>query len=214
MTPEQAALVERHLPLARSIARRYQGLGLDLEDLEQEACRGLCDAVGRYDIATHPDVAFSGYAPHWCRKRITEALAIAGVVHGSARFERDKARCLRARARLERQGDLAPTREQIAERTGLDGERVREVLAMRPSETPVEDFGTFDTPGALAEADDRLDRVQAMLDRCDELGRKVLILCGVNGLTVPQAARRLGISPKRALTEHDRACRTIAGLGH
>ena len=216
LTADQAGLIERHLPLARSIARRYQGLGLDLEDLEQEAARGLCDAAQRYDPATHPDVSFAGYAPYWCRYRISEALATARVVHGSVRFERDRVRCLQALSRLEQEGHLTPTRAQIAERTGLDEERIREVLAMKPTDTPIEDYGSFDPArDDAADADpDRIARIEAMLERCSEMGKQMLILCGVNGLSVSQAARRLRISPKLALTEHDRACKTVAGLAH
>lgn len=57
--PAQAALVERFMPLARQLARRYYGRE-DLEDLEQVAAIGLLKAMDRFD----PDrgLAFSTFA--------------------------------------------------------------------------------------------------------------------------------------------------------
>src|SRR5215210_3297054 len=53
-------LVERFLPLARQLARRYQRAGEPLDDLLQVASMGLIKAIDRFD----PDreVAFSSYA--------------------------------------------------------------------------------------------------------------------------------------------------------
>jgi RNA polymerase sigma-B factor len=53
-------LVERFLPLARQLARRYQRAGEPLDDLLQVASLGLIKAIDRFD----PDreIAFSSYA--------------------------------------------------------------------------------------------------------------------------------------------------------
>jgi RNA polymerase sigma-B factor len=54
------ALVERYLPLARQLARRYQRPDEPLDDLMQVASLGLVKAVDRFDATR--DVAFSSYA--------------------------------------------------------------------------------------------------------------------------------------------------------
>ena len=53
-------LIERFLPLARQLARRYQRTGEPLDDLLQVASLGLIKAIDRFD----PDreIAFSSYA--------------------------------------------------------------------------------------------------------------------------------------------------------
>src|SRR5512133_3635990 len=57
---ERDALVERFLPLARSLARRYQRGPEPPEDLEQVASLALVRAVESFDPTR--DLAFSSYA--------------------------------------------------------------------------------------------------------------------------------------------------------
>ena len=60
MTPQaRRLLIERHLPLVRSIARRFAGAE-PLEDLAQVGAIGLIKAADRFDEAR--GVAFSAYA--------------------------------------------------------------------------------------------------------------------------------------------------------
>ena len=48
-------IVERCLPLADHIARRFQGRGESRDDLVQVARVGLVNAVNRYDVTTGSD---------------------------------------------------------------------------------------------------------------------------------------------------------------
>jgi len=45
----RADLVVRHLPVARSLAARYAGRGIEIDDLRQAARMGLVKAARRYD---------------------------------------------------------------------------------------------------------------------------------------------------------------------
>src|SRR3954464_3502265 len=53
-------LIERFLPLARQLARRYQRAEEPLDDLVQVASIGLIKAIDRFDASR--EVAFSSYA--------------------------------------------------------------------------------------------------------------------------------------------------------
>ncbi len=57
---DREILVERFLPLARQLARRYQRPEEPFDDLFQVACLGLVKAIDRFDLSR--DVAFSSYA--------------------------------------------------------------------------------------------------------------------------------------------------------
>src|SRR2546429_9573942 len=59
---EQARLelVERTLPLARTLARRYANKGESLDDLEQVAALGPVKAIERFDL--EPDVRLTTFA--------------------------------------------------------------------------------------------------------------------------------------------------------
>src|SRR3954466_14939690 len=57
---DREMLVERFLPLARQLARRYQRPDEPFDDLFQVACLGLVKAIDRFDLDR--EVAFSSYA--------------------------------------------------------------------------------------------------------------------------------------------------------
>ncbi|MFJ9387843.1 sigma-70 family RNA polymerase sigma factor [Nocardioides sp. NPDC101246] len=56
---QQEDLVVRHLPVARSLAARYSGRGVEADDLRQAARMGMVKAARRYDPAQG---AFLSYA--------------------------------------------------------------------------------------------------------------------------------------------------------
>ncbi len=57
---DREMLIERFLPLARQLARRYQRPEEPFDDLYQVACLGLVKAIDRFDLERQ--VAFSSYA--------------------------------------------------------------------------------------------------------------------------------------------------------
>src|SRR6185437_15200904 len=57
---DRALLVERFLPLARSIATRYVRRTESFDDVFQVACLGLVNAIDRYDVSRGR--AFSSFA--------------------------------------------------------------------------------------------------------------------------------------------------------
>ena len=120
-------LVERFLPLARQLARRYQRPEEPFDDLFQVACLGLVNAIDRFDPSR--DVAFSSYA-------------VPTILGEIKRYFRDRTWSVRVprdlqelalrvdRKRTELSTDLQrqPTVGELASALGLDEERVLEAL--------------------------------------------------------------------------------------
>jgi RNA polymerase sigma-B factor len=59
-TSAREELIERHLPLVRSLARRYAGRGEALEDIEQVGAIGLIKAIDRFELER--EVSLATYA--------------------------------------------------------------------------------------------------------------------------------------------------------
>jgi RNA polymerase primary sigma factor len=88
--PERQAMILRHRRLAYKMARRYEGFGVDREDLEQEAISGLIKAVDRFDPTR--GTAFSTYATYWIRRSLQEAVARGSLIRTPDFFKRRRRR--------------------------------------------------------------------------------------------------------------------------
>ena len=202
--------MERFLPLARSLARRYSGGSEPLEDLEQVACLALVRAVDGFDPTR--GTAFTSYA----------VPSIAGAIKRhfrdngwSVRVPRDlqelALRVERISEDLLAEGGHAATAARIAERAG-DGIEVEDVLEAReafralhsdsldrPRQARDDDDAAslLDTLGdsdlEIGRAHDRA-ALAAVLDTLDERDRTIIHLYYQDELTQAEIGRRLGYS--------------------
>jgi RNA polymerase sigma-B factor len=119
----RAALVERFLPMAKMLARRYNGGGEPLDDLVQVASLGLLKAIDRFD----PDrgTAFSTFAVPTILGELKRHFRDKGW---SVRVPRDlqelTVRVERASDLLEHELRRSPTPSEIAERLAISVEQV------------------------------------------------------------------------------------------
>ncbi|MBC7276409.1 sigma-70 family RNA polymerase sigma factor [Nocardioides sp.] len=143
----QEELVVRHLPVARSLAARYAGRGVEVEDLRQAARVGLVKAARRYDPEQG---AFLNYAVPMATGEIRHCF-------------REQARCVRSHGDdelLEQMGEPDPGFERaearvIVERAIGDlDETDRMILQLR-----------FADGLSQAEIGERLGATQAQISR-------------------------------------------------
>jgi RNA polymerase sigma-B factor len=200
-------LVQRFLPLARQLARRYQRGGEQLDDLVQVASLGLLKAIDRFDPAR--ETAFSSFAVPTILGELKRHFRDKGW---SVRVPRDlqemAVRVDRVADEMSREIGRAPTPGEIAERTGTSLEQVleareasaayRAVSLDRPRSEEDEEgdsyadaFGAEDPGYVLAEASATVDRLMRVLT---EREREVLRLRFEEDLTQSEIGQRVGVS--------------------
>ncbi len=143
------ALVERYLPLARSLALRYQRSSEPLDDLMQVASLGLVKAIDGFDCERR--IAFSSYAvptilgeiKRHFRDRTWAVRVPRGLQEMSARVDR-------AVSELSENMHRQPSVAEIALQLGTEEEEVLEALQAAAAYRSV----SFETPRGAAAGDD------------------------------------------------------------
>jgi RNA polymerase sigma-B factor len=201
------ALVERFLPLARQLARRYQRGGEPLDDLVQVASLGLLKAIDRFDPAR--ETAFSSFAVPTILGELKRHFRDKGW---SVRVPRDLQELAVKVDRVGEQigGELgrAPTPTEIAEAIGVTTEQVleareaaaayRAVSLDRPRDDEEEEnAGIADSVGiedpgfSVAEDAATVERLMRVLT---DREREVLRLRFEEDLTQSEIGERVGVS--------------------
>ena len=188
----RARTIEAHLPLVRSIARRYAGHGEPLEDLVQVGAVGLIKAVDRFE----PDrgVALSTFAAPSIEGEIRHHLRDRGSLLRAPRPVRElDARLRAAEPDLARSLGRAPSRGELAGATGASEAAVDEAIAAR-ARAAAQPLREIEDPSA------RPDQAEARLLLVDgwqvlgERERRILHLRFYDDLTQAQIARDVGLS--------------------
>ncbi|HZP83764.1 MAG TPA: sigma-70 family RNA polymerase sigma factor [Chthonomonadaceae bacterium] len=121
------ALVNANLRLVTSIAQRYQGRGLPMEDLMQEGILGLIHAAEKFNW--RKGFRFSTYATYWIRQTIMRAIANSGRNIRLPAYVVDTiGRLARIRAELEESLGRQPSRAELAQAAGMREEQLASLL--------------------------------------------------------------------------------------
>ena len=202
------ALIDRFMPLARSVARRYRGATVPLEDLEQVAYMSLVRAIDRFDHQR--GVAFSSYAvpcmtgdlkrhyrDHGWSVRMPRELQELALRVESVR---DELETTTGRPPHHRRCGACPGDERRACARSARG--VHAPCTPTRIDRPIRgsDGNDRSLRDTLGDADTRLDAVfehaelDALLHGLGERERTIVVLYFHGGMTQKQIGRRLGLS--------------------
>jgi RNA polymerase sigma-B factor len=197
-------LIERHMPLARSLAVQYRHAREPFDDLCQVANLGLVKAVDRYD----PDrgIAFTSYAvPTILGELKRHFRDRTWSIHMSRGVQESIARVEKTTESLRQELGRYPTAGEVAERCGMNVEDVTEALLAGNASR----MSSLDAPVQREEGDlsDLLGREDAGLGRVEDAlwleqlagdltprEREILRLRFVEDLVQREIAERVGIS--------------------
>jgi RNA polymerase sigma-B factor len=204
-TGAREELIQRHLPLVRSLARRYAGRGEALEDIEQVGAIGLIKAIDRFELAR--EVSLATYATpnlvgeikrHFRDKgwaiRVPRALQELNASMSGA-IEQLTVRLSRSPSIAEIAEELKTTPEEVLE--ALEVGSAYSTVSLSGAPGGEEELDPLETIGEEDEGFQRSEDRAALapaLQRLPPREREILRMRFEEGLPQTQIAQRVGLS--------------------
>lgn len=120
-------MIKSNIRLVISIAKNYQGAGMNLQDLVQEGCRGLVRGAEKFDASK--GFKFSTYAHWWIKQAVRKSLSDQSrTIRLPFHMVEATYRVKEARKQLFSENGRVPNDEEVAEATGLSMKRLSAVM--------------------------------------------------------------------------------------
>ena len=120
-------LVRRNLKYVVSVAKKYRGLGISLQDLVEEGNIGLIQAAKRFDGSRH--IKFITYAVWWIKQAILHSLAEqSGTVKLPVKQAGKVFRISKQKSDLAQSLQREPTQSELADLTDLKEEDIDSIM--------------------------------------------------------------------------------------
>ena len=197
-------LFEENTGLIYSVARRFLGRGVEMEDLFQIGSIGLLKAVDKFDPAF--EVRFSTYAIPMILGELKRFFRDDGMIKVSRSIKENQHRVYLAREKIEKELGREPSLKEIAEMLGMPPEEVAmtldsaaevESLYRTVYQSEGTDISLIDKIPEKENAEEHLlNRIflEEILGKLESSDRKLIYMRYFQDMTQTQVAERLGVS--------------------
>ena len=188
-----------NLGLVHSCCHRFQGRGIEYDDLYQAGCLGLVKSAQNFDASR--GLCFSTYAVPVILGEIKRLFRDGGTVKVGRTLKERSLKASRVSQSLAVELGREPSISEVAAALGVSAEEAAEALcAARPALSlsycgDGEEEHEIEIPGASAEEEtgDRL-ALNEVMDRLEERDRKLIHLRYFESKTQTQTAEELGMT--------------------
>ncbi|MEE3253781.1 MAG: RNA polymerase sigma factor RpoD/SigA [Nitrospinota bacterium] len=120
-------MVRRNLKYVVTVAKKYQGHGLSLQDLIEEGNIGLIQAAKRFDVSKN--VKFITYAVWWIKQAIMHSLAEqSGTVRLPVKQAGKVSRFNKKSQEMCQNMEREPTQSEVAKSLGFDDDEINSIM--------------------------------------------------------------------------------------
>lgn len=212
-------LFEENTGLIYSVAKRFLGRGVEMEDLFQIGSIGLLKAVDKFDMSY--DVKFSTYAVPMIIGEIKRYLRDDGILKVSRSLKENHYRIYQVREALTRRLEREPTTGEMAEEMGIS---IEELVMTMESGAEVESLHKMIYQGEgteislmdkLPEKENRqekvLDRIflEEILGTLEAKERRLIYMRYFQNMTQMEIAHELGVSQVQVSRMEKRILRSL-----
>ena len=221
-------LVTSNLRFVISVAKQYQGQGIDLIDLIQYGNEGLIEAANKFDV--DKGFKFISYAVWWIRQKIVLALSTNSR---TIRLPTSQVLLIskinKAISEFEVEHERKPTNSELAAITGIKESKIPNILnsinQMVSVDNPIknDEEGTLvdiipnknsiDSDSKLMEESEKraINRIINRLNPRDQDIIRMYFGIGTDAMTLDNIASKFGLTNERARQLKDNALKSLKG---
>ncbi|WP_352399018.1 SigB/SigF/SigG family RNA polymerase sigma factor [Anaerotignum sp.] len=194
-------LLQENSGLVWSVVRRFQGRGVEMEDLYQIGSIGLLKCIEKFDFSF--EVKFSTYAVPMIIGEIRRFLRDDGTIKVSRSLKELAARAKRMQEKLQQETNREVTLQELAEALEVELEQLipaleskKEVESLNAPVSQQEDLQVQDKLAAKEDGEQVINRLCLMeaLDSLEVKERQIIVLRYFEDRTQTEVAKRMGIS--------------------
>ncbi len=187
--------------LVWSVVRRFQGRGVEMEDLYQIGSIGLLKCIEKFDFSF--EVKFSTYAVPMIIGEIRRFLRDDGTIKVSRSLKELAAKAKKMQEKLQQETNREVTLQELAEALEVELEQLipaleskKEVESLNAPVSQQDDLQVQDKLAAKEDGDQVINRLCLMeaLDSLEVKERQIIVLRYFEDRTQTEVAKRMGIS--------------------